>query len=179
MAKLKDRYAIALLELTNDDENLESYVGQSIMVRDALNNHETQAFLKHPYIPDSVKFDLFESAFQGKLDKHLMGFLQLLVKKNREELIISALTEYIERANRLLGRIEARFVSSKEVTVEEVESIRNILNKQLNMEVNVQTEVDPDVIGGFYLLVDGHIFDGTVRSKLNKMREELKRGGYQ
>jgi F-type H+-transporting ATPase subunit delta len=44
------------------------------------------------------------------------------------------------------------------------------------MEIKIKTKVDPDVIGGFYILADGRIFDCTVRSELNKMRERLKRG---
>jgi F-type H+-transporting ATPase subunit delta len=42
--------------------------------------------------------------------------------------------------------------------------------------VEVKASVDPDVIGGFYVLVDGHIFDGTVRTHLNNMKARLKRG---
>jgi F-type H+-transporting ATPase subunit delta len=47
------------------------------------------------------------------------------------------------------------------------------------MQVEITTKVDSDVIGGFYILVDGHIFDGTVRSDLNIMRERLRKGSYE
>ena len=86
-----------------------------------------------------------------------------------------ALTEFIERVKRRLGRIEAKLVSAKPLTEAQIESVRQALVKKTKMEIELITAVDPDVIGGFYILVDGMIFDRTVRSELNMMKERLKR----
>jgi|SRR5690554_82781 len=179
MAKLNERYANALIELSDENDSLSEDLQGAILVRDMLLDHDSQAFLTHPHIADSAKYDLFENAFSGKISQHLMGFLSLMVKKNRESLIVPALAEFINRANRRLGKIKARVVSAKPLKQEQLESIRKILTKQTNMQVDIHAEHDPDVIGGFYILVDGKIFDGTVRTKLNVMKERLKRGGYQ
>lgn len=176
MAKLKDRYANALLEISEEKGSLENDLKQAVMVRDVLSSDEVQAFLAHPHIPDSAKHQLFQNAFSGKLAGHIMGFLYLMVRKNRELLIVPALTEYIDSANKRFGRIEAKVVSAKPLTEEQVESIRMILSGQTDMEIIIKTKVDPDVIGGFYILADGRIFDSTVRTELNRMRERLKRG---
>ena len=179
MAKLRERYANALLELSEESGTLEEDLEQAVLVRDTLESAEVQAFLVHPHVPDSAKHRLFHSAFSDKLSKHLMGFLYLMVRKNRESLIVPALTEYIDRANRHLGKIEAKVVSAKPLTEKQIESIRIILSKKTHMHVEVKATVDPDVIGGFYILVDGRIFDRTVRSDLNIIRERLKRGSYE
>lgn len=176
MAKLKDRYANALLEISEEKGSLERDLEQAILLRDVLSSPDVQAFLVHPHISDSAKHQLFQNAFTDELAKHLMGFLYLMVRKDRESMILPSLSEYIARINRSLGRIEARIVSAKELTEKQIEAIRSILARQIHMEVEVTTKVDPDVIGGFYILVDGRIFDGTIRSELNKMRERLKRG---
>lgn len=179
MGKLKDRYANALLELSEENGTLEEDLKQAVLVRDTLKKADVQAFLTHPRVPDSAKHKLFNSAFSDKLAKHMMGFLYLMVKKNRESLIVPALTEYIDRSNRRLGRIEATVVSAKALTEKQIESISNILSRKINMQVKVKATVDPDVIGGLYVLVDGRIFDRTVRSDLNNMKERLKRGNYE
>jgi F-type H+-transporting ATPase subunit delta len=176
MAKLEERYANALLELSEGEGTLEKDMEQAISVRDKLKNSDVQAFLLHPYVPDSAKHQLFNDAFSVKLAKHLMGFLYLMVKKDRESLIVPALSEYIERANRRLGRTEAKVVSAKALTEKQIESIRTLLSKKTNMQVEVNAKVDPDVIGGLYVILDGHIFDRTVRTDLNNMKERLKRG---
>ena len=179
MAKLNERYANALLELSDGNGSLEEDLKQTTLVRDLLKSEDRQVFLTHPNITNSAKHELFESAFSGKISKHLMGFLFLMVQKNRESLIVPALSEYINRANHRLGRIEARVVSAKPLNQDQIESIQILLAKQTNMDVEIKHENDPDLIGGFYILVDGKIFDGTVRTKLNVMKDRLKRGGYQ
>lgn len=173
MATLRDRYANALLELSEEKGTLEKDLELAALIRDALNNSDVQAFLIHPHVPDSAKQQLFHNAFSGKLTKHLMGFLYLMVRKNRESLIVPILTEYIDRTNRRLGRIEAKVVSAKSLTEKQIEAIRTLLIKKIHMQVDVKATVDPDVIGGFYVLVDGHIFDRTVRADLNNMKERL------
>ncbi|HHZ01462.1 MAG TPA: ATP synthase F1 subunit delta [Tissierellia bacterium] len=176
MAKLKDRYANALLELSKENGTLEEDLKNAVMIRDTLNNSDVLNFLKHPHVPDSAKHELFHTAFSEKLPEHLMGFLYLMVRKNREALIVPVLTEYIDRTNRLLGRIEAKVVSAKALTEKQIESIRKILVEKTNMQVEIETKVDPGVIGGFYILIGGRIFDRTLRSELINLRERLKRG---
>lgn len=176
MAKLKDRYAKALLELSIEKDALEEELQQAVLVREALDRDDVQAFLAHPHVPNSAKQELFKNAFSRIISERLMGFLYLMVGKNRETLIVPALTEYINLGNRHLGRIEAKVVSAKALTDKQIEAIRRILSKKINMQVEIKTKVDPDVIGGFYILVDGRIFDRTLRSELNNMRERLKRG---
>lgn len=176
MAKLKDSYADALIELSEEKGTLEEDLKQAILVRDALKSDDVQTVLIHPHVPDSVKQDLFNKAFSGKISRNLMGFLYLMVRKKRESLIVPALTEYIERAKRRLGKVEAKVVSVKPLTEKQIESIRTILSKKINVQVEVKATVDPDVIGGFYVMVDGRIFDCTIRTALNNMRERLKRG---
>lgn len=179
MAKLKDRYANALLELSEERKTMDKDLDQALLVRDALKSTDVQAFLTHPHVPDSAKHDLFHKVFSDKLSNHLMGFLYLTVRKNRESLIVPTLTEYIEAANKRLGRIEAKVVSARPLTEKQIESIRAVISKKIQMKVEINATVDPDVIGGFYVLVDGHILDRTVRSDLNIMRERLKRGSYE
>ena len=179
MAKLKDRYANALFELSQEKGTLEEDLDYAVLVRDALKGHDVREFLNHPHIPNSEKEELFNNVFSGKISKELMGFLYLTVQKSRESLIIPVLDEYIDRINKQFGRIDAKVVSAKELTEKQIESIYKVLSKLTDMQIQVKATVDPDVIGGFYLLIDGHIFDGTVRSKLNNMTEHLKRGSYE
>ena len=179
MASLKDRYASALIKLSQETASLENDLDQAIIVRDALSEDYVQPFLLHPHIPDSTKYELFNKAFSQNISNHFMGFLHLVVRKNREAFIVPALEEYIVRAKKLLGKMEAEVVSAKILTKEQIESIRLLLSKQTNMDIEITCKIDPDVIGGYYILINGHIFDGTVRNRLNNMKEHLKRGGYE
>ncbi len=176
MAEIKDRYVNALIELSEENDTLEKDLEQAILIRNALNDDDVKAFLVHPHVPDSAKHRLFQNNFSTKITQEFMGFLYLMVRKNRESLIIPVLEEYIVRINKRSGRIEAKIVSAKALTNDQIESIRIVLTRQTGMQIMVHTAVDPDVISGFYILMDGRIFDGTLRSELNMMKEHLKRG---
>lgn len=178
MAKLIDRYAHALLELSEEKGNMEKDLEQAVLIRDSLMSADVQAFLQHPYISNTEKHQLFNNAFSQKLATHWMGFLYLMVQKKREVWIVPVLTEFIDRASRRLGRIEANVVSAKPLTKQQIESIRMLLSKKTQMQVEINATVDSAVIGGLYILVDGKIFDRTVRTELNTMKERL-RGTYE
>jgi F-type H+-transporting ATPase subunit delta len=179
MAKLKDRYANALIELSVENKSLEKDLELVVQVRDRLKEPDVQALINHPHVSKEDKFKIFDILLGENHSKHIRGLLHLVVDKGRESLIIPTLTEYVNRANRLLGRIEAELVSAKVLTEEEIESVRVLLSKKLGKEVKLNHRVDPDVIGGFYVLVDGHIFDCTVRTDLSNMKESLKRGSFE
>lgn len=177
MAALKDRYANALLEISDENGSLERDLEQAIILLDTLKGDEVKGFIEHPHVPNAAKQQFFNDAFSEWISEHLMNFLYLAVRKNRESYLVPVLTEFIALAKRRLGRIEAKLVSAKPLTKAQIESVRRVLVEKTKMQVELEASVDPDVIGGFYVLVDGQIFDRTVRSELNLMREHLKRGG--
>lgn len=176
MAKLKEEYIHTLLERSEAKGTLEEDLKQAIWIREALKDTEVQDFLLHPQVSDAAKYQLFQDAFSKKIADHLMDFLYLTVQKNSESLILPVLTEYIGYINRHTGKVDAKIVSAKKLTEQQVESIRAVLSRKLDNKIQIKTAVDPDVIGGFYILVDGHIFDGTLRSELNLMKDQLKKG---
>lgn len=177
MAALKDRYANALIELSQEASSLEEDLKGVSFLMNWLEDADAQGFIADPYIRDEEKYKLFEDAFSGKISNRLLGFLYLMVRKNRESLILSVLREYAGRLNRLLGKIEAKVVSAKTLTEGQLSSIRAVLSKQMGNQVEISASVDPNVIGGFYVLAEGRIFDGTVRSNLNLISANLKERG--
>lgn len=179
MERLKERYTNALLEPSKEKGTLEEDLEQVILLREALKSEEAQEFLTHPHVMNQAKYELFQDTFSKNISDHLMEFLYLMVRENRESLIVPVLTEYIEHIKKRLGKIEAKIVSAKVLTEKQIESIRKVLSEKMNMQIEIKTVVDPDMIAGFYVLINGRIFDGTLRSELNNMRERLKRGNYE
>ena len=170
MAQVSERYARALFRVSEENDSLERDLEQVIFVRDELDKDDVQAYLNHPGIEKRQK-----EAFP-EIAPRLLDFLFLMLQKRRENIIVSALSDYIELVNRHFGRIKARVVSALGLEEEQISSLEVLLSKHLDLEVSLVSEIDPEVIAGFYVLVEGHIFDGTVRTQLNEMKKRLKRG---
>ena len=176
MATLKSRYASALIELSEAGGTLEKDIEQAVLLRQTLSDPEVQAFLQHPDIPHSEKERLFQNAFSENLSDYFKEVLFHMVSKNQSSLIVPTLDEYIERSNRRLGRIDAKVVSARPLTENQIETLRRVLSEKMQMQVEIRTDVDPDLIGGLYIMIGGYILDHTVRTELNNMKENLKRG---
>lgn len=178
MDKLVSNYANALLTLSDANNTLNQDLRQAVLVRDILDSTEIEEFLIDSEIPNNAKNELFRKNFENKLDDKLMGFLYLMVQNNRERLIIPVLSEFILQINTRLGKAEARVVSAKPLSEAQLESIRLALTKKTDLQIEIHNSIDPEVLGGFSVLVNGKVFDSTIRTELNKMTKKLKRGDY-
>lgn len=178
MAKLKARYVDALLELAEENANLEQDLEQALLLRDSLSDQDVLKFLMHPHVPDQDKQQLFAEVFADKLAEYLLGFLYLMIRKNREALIVPILNDFIIGVKRRLGIVTAKVVSAKPLTEQQIDALKKVLARQLEMQVELDLSVNPNVLGGFYIEVDGWIFDGTIRSRLNNIKYRLKREIY-
>ena len=176
MAKIESIYAKALFEISEEGNTLEKDLDDAIWIRDSLSDNEIQAFLLNPAFSDAQKTRIFSNTFSNMISKHMMGFLHLMVRKNHESYITTALSEYIEAVKRHFGRIDARLVSASPMTSEQIDSISKALTEKLDLQAEIKTEIDPDLIGGFYLMVDGKIFDNTIRSQINSLKRRLYKG---
>lgn len=176
MAKLMDRSAETLLEISKANGTLAADLDQAVKIREALDRPDVQAFIKDGRVPAQAKHQLITRVFGEKLPWYWQSFLYQMIRDNLASQIVPVLTDFIGHVNRCLGRIEARVVSAAPLNDAQIERIRSVLARKTNLQVDINASVDPDLIGGFYVLMDGQIFDGTVRNELERMKESLKRG---
>ncbi|MDD2427559.1 MAG: ATP synthase F1 subunit delta [Eubacteriales bacterium] len=176
MAQVKDRYAQALFEITKEKNSFTDDLEQAELVEATLKIDYVQDFLMHPGISQPAKIQFLENTYGDTLSDHMISFLFLMLQKRREEHIVPALHKYIELVYRQIGRVKARVVSATPLSSEQIKSIEKMMSEELEVTVTAETEIDPSVIGGFYILAEGRIFDGTVRTQLNKMKNVIYKG---
>jgi F-type H+-transporting ATPase subunit delta len=179
MAELKDRYAGALFELSVETGMLKQHIEQAGLIQSALKRDPVEPFLVHPHIPDEAKRALLQSLFNGRISDELMGFLHLAIARSREALILPSLEAYIDKGNRHLGKTSAHVVSAAPLSEKQRLALYGMLSKKLDKQVEILHTVDPALIGGFYIHVEGRLIDRTLRTQLRNLKERLKRGGAQ
>ena len=101
-------------------------------------------------------------------------FLSLLVKRNRLGLLPEILKEVeviqLEKTGGLMGTITSAVPLDREVA----SNVAQALSKKLNRTVQLKEEVDPGIIAGMRVTVGGITYDGTVKSKLNKLAASFR-----
>ena len=176
MAELSTRYAAALFELALERGMLNEYLEQAVFVRNAMQLDECQKFMEHPHISKMYKCEFFDNVFGKDMHGDLRGFLYLLVNKNRENVILSALEDFISMGDSHNRKTTATVISAAMPEEQQIAALRDMLSKKLNKQVEISVKVDPLLIGGLYIYVDGYLIDRTIKKQLKNFKDSIIRG---
>ena len=174
MERLSVIYASALFDIALQQDAVDEFLNQAIFLRDSLSDPDFQHVLVHPQIAAAEKQEIFREAFSGQIHKDLLGFLYLVADKNREAHLmpaLKALIELIEHHNKI---VTARVTTAAPYDEKQAESLRVILSEKLDKHIELDIKVDPSLIGGPYIFVDGYYIDWTVKTRLHEMTGSLK-----
>jgi len=176
MERLSVIYATALFDLALEQDSVDDFLKQAVFLRDSLSDEDCRRMLVHPQISAAEKHEFFRKTFEGKIHEDLLGFLYLVADKNRESHLISALDALIGIIERHNGIVTAKVLSAAGYNAEQAEELRTMLSKKLNKHVELELKVDPSLIGGPYIFVDGYYIDWTVKKRIRDLTIHMKEG---
>ena len=176
MADLSIRYASALFEISQESGLLSEYLEQAQLMRDNLQEEEALLVLTHPRISSEEKIAFITKAFGDSIHQDLLGFVRLVITKNREAYLVPALDKLIDKITAYQNHTTAKVVSAEPLTDEQIKQLADILSRKLGKVADITVLVDPSVIAGISIQVDGYFLDRTVKSILKDMKETFKRG---
>jgi F-type H+-transporting ATPase subunit delta len=111
---------------------------------------------------------------QMKLGKTCSNFLQLLVDKERIRYLPAVYGAYQRLEDALSGRLRSRLVTARRLVDQEIDAIRKALTQRFQKEIILHWSEDPEILGGVICKVDGMVFDGSVRTQLEILKESMK-----
>lgn len=169
---LDKRYAVALYEIAEKRGRVNEYIESLREIVELIDNNEgIQQILKHPDISTQRKKRAFTELFKGKIDEELLAFLLILIKKGRILYLREKLEEiekiHLEKNNVLIAEIKT-VVS---LTDEQRAALIRKLEAKYNKKVLLKEEIDKDIIGGILVNIGGNTIDGTIRSRLQGIKE--------
>jgi len=176
MERLSVIYASALFDIALQQDAVDEFFKQTVFLLDSLSDEEFQKVLVHPQISAAEKQKIFREAFSEKIHEDLLGFLYLVADKNREIFLIPALKTLISLFQRHNKIVTAKVLSAAPYDDKQAESLRAILSKNLDKHVELDLKVDPSLIGGPYIFVDGYYIDWTVKKRLHDLTIHMKEG---
>jgi len=178
MERLSVLYASALFDLALSQDAVDDFLSQAISLRDSLQDEECKRLFEHPQISAAEKREFFYKGFSGQIHEDMLGFLCLVVDKNRVKYLLPALTVLIDMIERHNKKVTAKVLSAAPYDEKQAEALRSMLSKKLSKHVELNLEVDPALIGGPYIYVDGYYIDWTVRKRIRDLTFNLKEYSY-
>lgn len=176
MAKLVSKtYGEALFELAIEEQVLDTITEEVEAVQKAfLDNEELIKLLNHPKIDKEEKIKVIETIFKGRVSDSLVGFLVLIVEKDRynemEQIFEYFLNKVLEYKN-----IGVVYVSSATLLTKQQQ--KQIESRLLEVTKYVQLQmhytVEESLIGGMIIRIGDRVVDSSIKTKLKKMEQEL------
>ena len=172
------RYAKALLLIGKEDGQAESYRDELAQFAGLIEEQKSleQALLNPLYDAGSRKKVLSAVIEKLNLSKVMSSFLTLLFEKRRIAFIVAISEFYAKMVDELRGIGRATLVSAVKLPSDTVEKIQSALSKRTGKEIVLEVKQDPDLIGGIVTRIGDLVLDGSIKTQLLNMRENLKRG---
>jgi F-type H+-transporting ATPase subunit delta len=171
--EIADVYSRSLFEVANEHDKLDRIRDELATIADALaQDRQLQVFFFSPYFSTEEKRDgLRRMVVDG--DPAVVNFLELLVEKHRMPVLFRIRRQFdvlYDRANRRLPVHVTSAVPLDEGVVRELE---RRIHDQTGQNVQLESRVDEDILGGIVLRVGNSILDASIRHRLEQLRREV------
>lgn len=176
MADVAREYGQALFELAKE-ESIDSLILDEIRVlRDILKeNPEFLKLLDAPNINLEDRLNAIDNVFKGKAHQYVCSFLKLMTERRHSPEIFGCIAEYERCYEEENAIIEAHVTSAVELSEAQKEALFKKLQAKAGKTVAISYEVEPGLLGGIRVNMDGVLFEGTVRARLDELRSNLKK----
>jgi len=118
---------------------------------------------------------LLALADAAKFQSTTRKFLGLMAKNGRASAIPSAVTAFEALAAAERGAVSAEVTTAVKLTAAQERGLKAALRQALGKDPEIETRVDPSILGGLKVRVGSRLYDASLRSRLDSLRFALKR----
>ena len=171
---IADRYAQALFEVGEETQTTSELHQELSELVDIFNeNKDLYNFLKSPLIGREDKKNVMQNIFKNQLSSNMNNFLKIVIDKDRMSTI-----EYIEKSYKSLlndknNVLEGTAITAVKLSEKEIKDLEKNLSIKYNKNVTLNNIVDETILGGVLVKLGNEEIDGTVRTRLSKMKKQL------
>jgi F-type H+-transporting ATPase subunit delta len=171
------RYAKALFGLAVDAGRVEAWANSLVSLQQVVDGSpDLQDVLANPvYSRDQRRAIVEKLAAALSLDAEPRDLLFLLGDRNRLAYLGAIVLTFRDLADAHLGRVRAKVTSAVPLEDQAAQSIADKLSQATQAKVLLDRSVDPVLLGGVVAQVGSLVYDGSVRTQLEDLRQQLKR----
>lgn len=177
MTGLAREYGEGLYELARDEE-LSQLLHEQLGDVGALIKQQPEfiRLLCSRAIERGRRLKVVDETFGNHVHPYIINFMKLLVEKEHFDSFLLCCEWFHSRFNEDNGIVEAFVTSAVPLTEAEDSALRGRLAKISGKQVKLIATVDPSVIGGVRVEMDGRRYDNTIQDRLGRLKRSLTRG---
>ncbi|MDQ3679147.1 MAG: ATP synthase F1 subunit delta [Actinomycetota bacterium] len=174
MADRNDAYAAALFAVAVAEESLDRVEEELFRVaRTIEGNDELRSTLTDEAVPVDRRQGIIEDLLEDRAHHVTTSLVSFLVGIGRGRQLAAIIDKFVERAAQERSEVVAEVRTAVPLDDDLRTRLGAALSNATGKQVSVKAVVDESVLGGVVAQVGDTIFDGTVRHRLNQLREAL------
>jgi len=178
--RIASRYAKSLIDFGNEQGQLEALATDMKWFQEAVKNKDLLNLLKSPIVSQGKKRDIFEAVFSKNLSKTTNTFFNIILNKGREAIIPEIASEFNIQYKSMNHVSSVKLTTASPLSAEAVKAIEDKLlaSDVTDQKVELETAVNPDLIGGYVIEIGDRLYDDSIAHKLNKLKKEFSDNQY-
>jgi F-type H+-transporting ATPase subunit delta len=178
--RVASRYAKSILDLAIEKGELEKVYADMQFLQAAIkSSKEFAAVLKSPVVHADAKNKIFQAVAGGKVSEMTMAFTRLLINKARESVLPEMIGSFIQQYKKYKNIHSVKLTTAIPVS----DALKNEIIAQVKtnkgMEnVELETLVNPDIIGGFVLQTGDQLVDASISYDLKMVAREFEKNDF-
>ena len=175
-ASLAGRYASALFDLARDQRQIET-VSSSLeaLAQALLDSRDFAELIASPLVSREQAGQAFAAlAPQLGLDPLTSNFLGVIARNGRKGELRAIVRAFRRLAAEHRGETIAEVVTARALNDDQIAALKQQLRARAGRDVNIDTSVNPDILGGIVVKLGSEMIDASIRTKLNRLASAMK-----
>lgn len=176
VATLRDLVG-ALIESAKEDSKLDAVVNDLERFFDFITSQENlRNILSTPAFESEEKISIImDIGAKAGFEPYTSNFLGLVIELGKFGVLIRSREPVMRKLRKASGLVRAEITLSSQPTDEDVRRLKEAIEKDQRHKVEVAIKIDPEILGGVIAKIEGKMFDGSLRTQLNGLKETLSR----
>ncbi|MGH2632870.1 MAG: ATP synthase F1 subunit delta [Tepidiformaceae bacterium] len=166
------RYAQAVFEIAVQDGTIDAWRADLADVAAVLTDSEAAGVVADARIPVTERIAMVGKVLD--LPEKALNLAKLLVTKGRSHEARAVLDAFNRMADERAGIAHAQITTAVSLSADELAAIESRLATTTGKSISAVSVVDPNIIGGVVVRVGDELIDGSVRTRLKRLRRELE-----
>jgi len=173
MEEIGQVYARALFEVATEQDSLDEIHDQLGAFADAMNeNRQLATFFFSPYFSVTEKKQGLERAVTDA-NPAFANFLQALIERHRMPVIFRIRTDFESLWDEARRLLPVQITSAVTLDSDTVKKLGDRIGQQVDRQVEISADVDPEILGGVVLRVGNVILDASIKNRLEQHRKQV------
>lgn len=169
-ASVARRYAKAIAAIAREEKSLDETGAELHALAALARDPTTASVLASPLLATNRRRALVQSiAEQLGLRPSVRNLLCLLADQRRLDQLAAIAEHYQRLVDEVLGRVRARIASAAEISADEERAVTTVLERLTGKTVLAERRIDPELLGGVVVEVEGKVYDGSLRTQLERL----------